>query len=101
MSFTYPYSVVGVVDVPTKLTIFDSRMLIDLDLETLYINSVYDNVNEIVNVNFNTELTPQQNLIVNNVVNIIFFDLIPGLDVYIFNPAAFTRRSPNVVDPPT
>lgn len=102
MTNVYPFSVLGISDPNTKMTLLDSRLSIDLELSSLYIDSNYDNVNEIINVNFNTALSFYQEVnILNNVFDIIVRGSVPLLDVFIFNPNNFSRRSPKVADPPT
>lgn len=101
MVVTYPFTTLNISDPATKMTTLNSKLLIDLELSSYYIDSVYDNINNLINVNFNTALDFNQQIILNNVFNIIIYDAVPGIDVYIFNPNTFSRRSPKVTNSPT
>jgi hypothetical protein len=101
MSVVYPFTVLNISDPETKMLLLDSKLSIDLDIGSYYLNSDYDDVNNLINVNFNTDLDFNQKIVLNNVFNIIVYGAVPLVDVYIFNPNTFSRRSPKVNDPPT
>lgn len=97
---TYPFTTLNVSDPVTRMALLDSKLLIDLELKAYYIDSTYDSINNIINVNFNSILTGYNKNILTNVTYIILYDKTPET-VYNFNPNNFSRRSPKTANPPT
>ena len=101
MSVVYNYFVGSPPDIATKVTDLDTKITIDLDLQTgTYTSTVYNALAECVEVTFSAALNDFRLNILNNLTKLILFEE-PYYEVYTVNFNAFNRRSPLVTNLPT
>jgi hypothetical protein len=99
MSATYPFTVEGIENVNEKIEMLNSRLLIDVDLSELYSDIKYQDKEMIIEINFRDFLSEYQQNILTNVVNIIIYNAIPSIEVYILNQNNLKRNSTGVKTP--
>jgi hypothetical protein len=103
MSVTYFYYTGPLVDIVTRVSTLNSKILIDLDLPVAdYVSTVYNAGSGNVEVTFTSALSVFQINVLNSLTSIILFDgTVQNGGVYVVNVNAFNRRSFSVTGIPT
>src|SRR5574338_1350589 len=95
---SYPFYIYDETDITAKLTMMNSKLGLDLELSALY--DTYSYVDQLLSVEMTSALDEFQEEVLINIIDILFYGSIAGLDVYVVNADTFNRRSFSVGSAP-
>jgi hypothetical protein len=95
------YYVAGVSNILSRIVTLQNKLNIDLQVTVPLVSVVYNNLTQQIIITYSGVLTDFQKLTVENIVGIIIFDKVLGVDVFIVDINATLRNSYIVASDPT
>lgn len=97
----YNYYVGTPSNISTLVSNLDYKLSIDLDLSTNYVSTVYNSTSQNVEITYSSPLSEYLLGILNNLTDIILYNMSVTQDVYVVNNNQFNRRSFNTILSPS